>query len=149
MSQQGQLIRLKTAGGEPLWAYRYRVGGRESKRVQRGGFASEQDPAEALERELERLRRERRIARSLTLTELVEVLLASWAARRPMQITRNNLKTQAGAADWFSGAVYIDTVAVPIDNSRLSASSVHFTLGYSGRGRCLGGRLRECCWNVA
>jgi integrase len=78
MSQQGQLIRLKTAGrgGEPLWAYRYRVGGRESKRVQRGGFASEQDAAEALKRELERLRRERRMARSLTLAELVEAYLA-------------------------------------------------------------------------
>jgi hypothetical protein len=49
MSQQGQLIRLKRRGrdGEPLWAYRYRVAGRGSKRVQRGGFASEQDAAEA------------------------------------------------------------------------------------------------------
>jgi len=44
--------------------------------VQRGGFASERDAAEALERELERMRRERRIARSLTLAELVEVYLA-------------------------------------------------------------------------
>ena len=60
MSQQGQLIRLKSTGrdGEPMWAYRYRAGGRGSKRVQRGGFASERDAAEALERELERLRRE-------------------------------------------------------------------------------------------
>jgi hypothetical protein len=37
--------------------------------------ASERDAAETLERELERLRRERRIARSLTLAELVEVYL--------------------------------------------------------------------------
>jgi hypothetical protein len=59
MSQKGQLVRLKRTGrtGEPLCAYRYRVGGRDSKRVQRGGFASERDAAEALERELERLRR--------------------------------------------------------------------------------------------
>jgi integrase len=78
MSQQGQLIQLKRRcrGGEPLWAYRYRVGGRESRRVQRGGFVSERDAAEALERELERLRRERRVSRSLTLAELVEVYLA-------------------------------------------------------------------------
>src|SRR5215207_4912071 len=78
MSQQGQLIRLKRTGreGEPLWAYRYRVGGRDSKRVQRGGFASERDAAEALERELERLRREQRVAGSLTLGELVEAYLA-------------------------------------------------------------------------
>jgi hypothetical protein len=78
MSQQGQLIRLKRTGwdGEPMWAYRYRVGGRDSKRVQRGGFASERDAADALERDLERLRREQRVARSLTLGELVEAYLA-------------------------------------------------------------------------
>ena len=78
MSQQGQLIRLKRTvrDGEPLWAYRYRMGGRDSKRVQRGGFASERDAAEALERELEPLRRERRVSRSLTVAELVEAYLA-------------------------------------------------------------------------
>src|SRR6266511_794719 len=78
MSQHGQLIGLKRTGreGESTWAYRYRVGGRDSKRVQRGGFASERDASEALERELERLRRERRLARSLTLAELVEAYLA-------------------------------------------------------------------------
>jgi quercetin dioxygenase-like cupin family protein len=46
-----------------------------------------------------------------------------------MQITRNNLDTQAGPSDWFTGAVYIDTVAVPSNGSRLSASRVHFTPG--------------------
>jgi integrase len=44
--------------------------------VQRGGFASERDAAQALERELERLRRERGVSRSLTLAELVKVYLA-------------------------------------------------------------------------
>jgi hypothetical protein len=75
MAQRGQLIRLKqTSGdGEQLWAYRYRVGGRDSKRVQRGAFVSEREAAEALERELERLGRERRLASSQTLAELVEV----------------------------------------------------------------------------
>src|SRR5438105_14271104 len=78
MSQQGQLIRLKRTGrdGEAMWAYRYRVGGRDSKRVQRGGFVSERDAAEALERELERLRREQRVSGSLTVAELVEAYLA-------------------------------------------------------------------------
>ncbi len=78
MVQQGQTIELtrREPGGERLWAYRYRTGGRDSKRVQRGGFASEQDARDALERELERLRRERRIARRLTLAELVETYLA-------------------------------------------------------------------------
>jgi quercetin dioxygenase-like cupin family protein len=46
-----------------------------------------------------------------------------------MQITRNNLDTNAGPSDWFTGAVYIDTVAAPSDSSRVSASSVHFTPG--------------------
>jgi len=77
MVQQGQTIELRRRGqgGERLWAYRYRVGGRGSTRVQRGGFASEQDARDALERELERLRRERRIVRRLTLAELVETYL--------------------------------------------------------------------------
>ena len=65
MVQQGQTFELTRRGpdGGRLWAYRYRSGGRGSRRVQRGGFASEQDARDALERELERLRRERRIAR--------------------------------------------------------------------------------------
>ena len=77
MVQQGQTIELtrRGANGERLWAYRYRTGGRDSKRIQRGGFGSEQDARGALERELERLRRERRIARRLTLAELVEAYL--------------------------------------------------------------------------
>ncbi|HET9109335.1 MAG TPA: cupin domain-containing protein [Ktedonobacterales bacterium] len=46
-----------------------------------------------------------------------------------MQITRNALDTAAGPGEWFTGAVYIDTVAAPSAGSRLSASSVHFTPG--------------------
>jgi hypothetical protein len=78
MRQQGQILRLKAAGagGRPLWAYRYRDGGRGSKRVQRGGFASEQDAREALERALETLRRAQRAATSLTFAELVGEYLA-------------------------------------------------------------------------
>jgi hypothetical protein len=43
--QQGQVFQLKRKGrdGESQWAYRYRTGGRDSQRVQRGGFASEHD----------------------------------------------------------------------------------------------------------
>jgi hypothetical protein len=78
MAQQGQVFEQKSRGrnGHSLWAYRYRIAGRGSRRVQQGGFASEQDATAALERELERLRRERRIPRSLTLSELVETYLA-------------------------------------------------------------------------
>src|SRR5919108_1314295 len=77
MVQQGQTFQLTRRGpdGERLWAYRYRTGGRDSKRVQRGGFASELDARDALERELERLRRDRRITRRLTLSELAEIYL--------------------------------------------------------------------------
>ncbi len=46
-----------------------------------------------------------------------------------MRITRNTLETAAGPRDWFSGAVYIDTVAAPSDGSRINASNVHFTPG--------------------
>ena len=46
-----------------------------------------------------------------------------------MTITKNTLETTPGPRDWFTGAVYIDTVAAPSDGSRLNASSVHFTPG--------------------
>jgi quercetin dioxygenase-like cupin family protein len=46
-----------------------------------------------------------------------------------MQITRNSLDTALGPADWFTGSVYIDTVAGPGDGSRIAASCVHFTPG--------------------
>jgi hypothetical protein len=60
MLQQGQVFALAARGvdGKRLWAYRYRVGGRDSKRMQRGGFGSEEDAWAALERALENLRRE-------------------------------------------------------------------------------------------
>jgi len=46
-----------------------------------------------------------------------------------MQTTRNGIDTVVGPAEWFTGAVYIDTVAAPSGASRLTASSVHFTPG--------------------
>jgi integrase len=77
MLQQGQVFRLGGDSDEnSLWAYRYRVGGRGSRRVQRGGFASERDASEALERALERVRRERGCGTALTLAELVDEYLA-------------------------------------------------------------------------
>jgi quercetin dioxygenase-like cupin family protein len=44
-----------------------------------------------------------------------------------MKITRNELDTTPGPADWFSGAVFLDAVAAPEEGSRVSATSVHFT----------------------
>jgi quercetin dioxygenase-like cupin family protein len=46
-----------------------------------------------------------------------------------MQITRNSVETANGPGEWFTGIVYIDTVAAPSQSSHLSASSVHFTPG--------------------
>jgi quercetin dioxygenase-like cupin family protein len=46
-----------------------------------------------------------------------------------MQVTRNSIETMAGPAEWFTGAVYVDSVAAPSKGSRLSASSVHFAPG--------------------
>ena len=46
-----------------------------------------------------------------------------------MHVTRNSVKTMAGPAQWFTGAVFVDAVAVPDGPSRFSASSVHFMPG--------------------
>jgi quercetin dioxygenase-like cupin family protein len=46
-----------------------------------------------------------------------------------MQITRNNSETGNGPSDWFTGTVYIDTIAAPGDASPLGAAAVHFTPG--------------------
>jgi len=46
-----------------------------------------------------------------------------------MQITRNSLDTSAGPSDWFTGAVYIDTIAAPSTDWRIGAAAVHFTPG--------------------
>jgi quercetin dioxygenase-like cupin family protein len=46
-----------------------------------------------------------------------------------MKIARNSLATTPGPSDWFTGSVYIDTVAEPSEPSRLAAANVHFTPG--------------------
>lgn len=46
-----------------------------------------------------------------------------------MKITRNSLETNVGPSDWFTGTVYIDTVATAAEPSRLAAARVHFTPG--------------------
>jgi integrase len=78
MLQQGQVFKLTSSGADAkaLWAYRYRIGGRGSKRVQRGGFASKQAAEEALGRALESLRQANGTATTLTLAELVDEYLA-------------------------------------------------------------------------
>jgi quercetin dioxygenase-like cupin family protein len=46
-----------------------------------------------------------------------------------MQITRNNLATSPGPSDWFSGSVFVDTIAAPSEGSQIVGASVHFTPG--------------------
>src|SRR2546423_10838723 len=80
--QQGQVFELKkrAVDGSPVWAYRYRTDGAGSRRLQRGGFSSERDAAEALKRALEHLRRQKGVGSTLTLKELVEEYLAQYDA---------------------------------------------------------------------
>ena len=83
MSQQGQVFvqRSTTGNGEPRWGFRYRLGGREAARVQRGGFASEHDARQALARALERVHRSNGIGRTLTFAELVNEYLGQHDAQ--------------------------------------------------------------------
>ena len=46
-----------------------------------------------------------------------------------MEITRSGSETARGSSDWFTGAVYIDTIAAPAGSSGISAAAVHFTPG--------------------
>ena len=46
-----------------------------------------------------------------------------------MQITRSSIDTAKGPADWFTGDVYIDSVAAAPPPSRVTANLVHFMPG--------------------
>jgi quercetin dioxygenase-like cupin family protein len=46
-----------------------------------------------------------------------------------MKITRSSIPTGKGPADWFTGEVYIDTVAESSEPYRIAAANVHFTPG--------------------
>jgi integrase len=76
MIQQGQVFKLKATSvdGEPLWAYRYRVAGRDSARRQVGGFATKAAAQRALQHKLARLLPGGR-AETLTFAEWVEEYL--------------------------------------------------------------------------
>jgi quercetin dioxygenase-like cupin family protein len=44
-----------------------------------------------------------------------------------MHITRNGMETGTGAHEWFTGAVYLDTIAEPAGEFDVGAAAVHFT----------------------
>jgi quercetin dioxygenase-like cupin family protein len=46
-----------------------------------------------------------------------------------MEITRNTLETGAGPAEWFTGTVFVDTIAVAGDAWPVGAAHVHFAPG--------------------
>jgi hypothetical protein len=71
--QHGQIFELKTTGssGQRLWAYRYRLDGRDSRRIQLGGYASADDARAALQRALTATQRRKGRVR-VTLDELAE-----------------------------------------------------------------------------
>jgi hypothetical protein len=46
-----------------------------------------------------------------------------------MRITRSSIDTQKGPADWFTGDVYIDRVAVPAGSSTFAAAAVPLHAG--------------------
>jgi quercetin dioxygenase-like cupin family protein len=46
-----------------------------------------------------------------------------------VQITRSNIDTAKGPADWFTGDVYIDAMAAAPAPARVQAALVHFTPG--------------------
>src|SRR5580765_5892602 len=81
--QQGQVFMLQAtcADGEPLWAYRYRVAGRGSARLQVGGFGSKAEAQRALQNKLARLIPCRRAA-TLTHGEWVEEYLGAHQGER-------------------------------------------------------------------
>jgi hypothetical protein len=103
MIQQGQVFKLKakSADGEPLWAYRYRVAGRGSERRQVGGFATKADAQRALQNQLARLLPGGR-ADTLMLGEWVEEYLDGHQGER---VTIAKLRWLLGKATAALGEV--------------------------------------------
>jgi integrase len=101
--QQGQVFKLKAKGvdGEPLWAYRYRLAGRGSARLQSGGFATRAEAQKALQNKLARVGPGGRGAR-VTLAEWVEEYLQTHAGER---VTIAKLRWLLGKATAVLGDV--------------------------------------------
>jgi hypothetical protein len=80
--QRGAIFQLKTTGaaGLHLWAYRFRLDGRGSRRIQRGGYANPDDPRAALQRALTAAQRRKGRVR-VTLVDLADQYLRP--TRRP------------------------------------------------------------------
>src|SRR5215211_6073303 len=103
MIQQGQVFKLKATSvdGEPLWAYRYRVAGRDSARRQAGGFTTKAEAQRALQNRLARLLPGGR-AETLTLAEWVVEYLGAHQGER---VTIAKLRWLLGKATTALGEV--------------------------------------------
>jgi len=102
MKQRGQVFELKTRshGGEAVWAYRYRIAGRDSRRLQRGGFKSERAAREALERALARLRREQGSSRHQgCVSSSISTWRSTAASPRPWRSCAGCLRRRCGPSD--------------------------------------------------
>jgi hypothetical protein len=87
------------------------------------GFACEQDARDALERELDRVRREGRISRSLTLAELVETYLAQHDVQ---PVTIEKLRYLLGKAT----AVFGDRRIGELTSQEIAAWRMRLSPGY-------------------
>jgi hypothetical protein len=114
--QQGQVFKLKArcAGGEPLWAYRYRVAGRGAARLQVGGFSSRAEAQRALQNKLARLVPGGRSA-SLTLGEWVAEYLEAHQGER---VTVAKLRWLLGKATAELGGVRLAAAALRSPETR-------------------------------
>ncbi len=141
MLQQGQVFRLTTVGGQAtsLWAYRYRIGGRERKWVQRGGFATEQGAGAALEQALENLRRRVRIGRMPTLAEFVDEYLAQHEAST---VTLGKLRFLLDRAVVAFGDYRLDELS-PVE---IAGWRMPIRLGYRSRRRRHSDRCSPVPW---
>src|SRR6266508_2592000 len=88
-------------GREPLWAYRYRVAGRDSVRRQAGGFTTKAEAQRTLQNRLARLLPGGR-AETLTLAEWVEEYLGAHQGER---VTIAKLRWLLGKATAALGEV--------------------------------------------
>src|SRR5215210_511544 len=109
MIQKGQVFKLKATSvdGEPLWAYRYRVAGRDSARRQAGGFTTKAEAQRALQNRLARLVPGGR-AETLTLAEWVEEYLEAHQGER---VTVAKLRWLLGKATAELGEVRLSELS--------------------------------------
>jgi len=111
--QQGQVFKLQAtcADGEPLWAYRYRVAGRGSARLQVGGFSSKAEAQRALQNKLARLFPGGRTG---------SLLLGEWVAE--YLDTHQGERVTVAKLRWLLGKATVEFGDVPL--AELSAEQV-------------------------